>query len=719
MYNKLVIAEIKKKALENEVPIIKDGGLSYMLNLIKNNKCKKILELGTAVGYSAINIAKLDPDIHIDTLEKNEDMYKQALYNIHQEGLDKQITCYLTAIEEFKTTKKYDFIFIDAAKAQYGKYLEQFIDNLEEDGLVLFDNMIFHGMIYNVEKIKNRSTRSLVKKILMFRKNVANDTRFDIIFEDKVGDGLLILRRRKTVDNTQAALLGFVEAAKDYLDKHLDEKIEGLDSFDVSNLKNYLLKENSEDNIDMNIVKQGRLAFEDYLKEKINPNKRNIIDELGEIFDVDFFDDKEVKNVVEDKKEYEDDLENIFFGIDEDNDILKAISEATKSSNEEINLPSYNGVPDGLDDIYKDVIEHEDEQELEKVFSFDKLFETKEEEDNEQVNIFEEVQEYRPFVLNPGTFMDEIEEEEEKVEEEALNDGNTQSPSETLLDILDKDMPITKTIVQEEEKEEEIVPPSYHFLPNPCFDVEDSKEDEANIVEKSENLIKEAQQEKIPVEKQDKPSIEVPYIYTVIENPGLDVIFKNDVAAKTKKDVYEKIQNLRLEEDEKVEEKIEEKVEVKEEVKEKPEDKEDLYMDSLLRDLDDRLNKERPMEVVNSKEKIYDTISSLYPFLSRVFIKSAYDLKEEIANTYKTNEEIILLHRVFFREVEYLRRFSEIMLSHNFQINVDEKQMIVDTFKKYINEDGLILNEIFSVANQAKLLCGDYEGYRILTKEDF
>ena len=142
-------------------------------------------------------------------------------------------------------------------------------------------------------------------------------------------------------------------------------------------------------------------------------------------------------------------------------------------------------------------------------------------------------------------------------------------------------------------------------------------------------------------------------------------------------------------------------------------------MDSLLRDLDDRLNKERPMEVVNSKEKIYDTISSLYPFLSRVFIKSAYDLKEEIANTYKINEEIILLHRVFFREVEYLRRFSEIMLSHNFQINVDEKQMIVDTFKNYINEDGLILNEIFSVANQAKLLCGDYEGYRILTKEDF
>ena len=81
--------------------------------------------------------------------------------------------------------------------------------------------------------------------------------------------------------------------------------------------------------------------------------------------------------------------------------------------------------------------------------------------------------------------------------------------------------------------------------------------------------------------------------------------------------------------------------------------------------------------------------------------------------------KLILLHRVNFREVEYLRKFCEIMLSHDYQINADEKKMIVDTFKMHTNEDGLILNDIFSVANQARLLCGDYEGYRVLTKEDF
>lgn len=192
-----MIEEIKNKALENDVPIIKDGGLLFLLDLIKKENIKDILELGTAVGYSAINMAKLNKDIHIDTIEKNEDMYKEALVNIKNEGLDDQIKVHFMPIEEYKTTKMYDLIFVDAAKAQYPKYLEQFIGNLKEDGVVLFDNMVFHNMIYDVENIKNRNTRSLVRKIKAFREAMSKDSRFDIIFYDKVGDGLLICRRKK------------------------------------------------------------------------------------------------------------------------------------------------------------------------------------------------------------------------------------------------------------------------------------------------------------------------------------------------------------------------------------------------------------------------------------------------------------------------------------------------------------------------------------------
>lgn len=192
-----MIENIKKEALDKEVPIIKDGGLLFLLDLIKKENAKEILELGTAVGYSSLNMSYLSEDIHIDTIEKNEEMYKQAVINIQNEAKQSQITTYFTAIEDFKTDKMYDLIFVDAAKAQYGKYMEQFLPNLKEDGVMLFDNMIFHGMIYDIENIKGRGTKALVRKIVKFRENVSNDKRFDIIFNDKVGDGLLVLRRKK------------------------------------------------------------------------------------------------------------------------------------------------------------------------------------------------------------------------------------------------------------------------------------------------------------------------------------------------------------------------------------------------------------------------------------------------------------------------------------------------------------------------------------------
>ena len=191
-----MIEEIKNKALKEDVPIIKDGGLIFLLDFIKEHNIKNILELGTAVGYSAINMARLNPDIHIDTLEKNEDMYNQAIINIKGEGLDDQIDVHFMPIEEYKTDKIYDFIFVDAAKAQYPKYLEMFIDNLAKDGYVLFDNMVFHNMIYHIDEIKSKSTRNLVKKIANFRETITKDSRFDIMFYDNVGDGLLLLRRR-------------------------------------------------------------------------------------------------------------------------------------------------------------------------------------------------------------------------------------------------------------------------------------------------------------------------------------------------------------------------------------------------------------------------------------------------------------------------------------------------------------------------------------------
>lgn len=191
-----MIESIKKKALDEKVPIIKDDGLMFVLETIKKTNAKQILELGTAVGYSSMCMARLNKDIHVDTIERNIDMYNQAVKNIKDEELDNQIEVFFTPIEEFKTDKKYDLIFVDAAKAQYGKYTNQFFDNLKTGGVFVYDNMIFHGLIYQIEEVSSKNLRSMLKKIVNFRDSMANDNRFDIIMHDEIGDGILLATKK-------------------------------------------------------------------------------------------------------------------------------------------------------------------------------------------------------------------------------------------------------------------------------------------------------------------------------------------------------------------------------------------------------------------------------------------------------------------------------------------------------------------------------------------
>ena len=189
--------DLKEYAANNHVPIIKDGGLDFIIALIKKADCKMILELGSAIGYSAIKMAKTAADIYIDTLEKNEEMYLKAKENIAKAALNDRISIYHTDIKDFKTDKLYDLIFVDAAKAQYYNYLNQFIGNLREDGVMVFDNIAFHGMVKDPSLTKNRNTKALVKKIRKFKELVQEDDRFDIMIYEDIGDGILTLRRRK------------------------------------------------------------------------------------------------------------------------------------------------------------------------------------------------------------------------------------------------------------------------------------------------------------------------------------------------------------------------------------------------------------------------------------------------------------------------------------------------------------------------------------------
>ena len=182
---------LEKYAEENNVPIIQKEGLNFILNYIKENKVKKILEIGTAIGYSAINMALIDENIKITTIERNKEMFSLATKNVKDFNLEKRINIIYADALEAEIKDKYDLIFIDAAKAQYIKFFEKYKSNLKEDGAIITDNLNFHGLANNPEEIHSKNLKALVRKINNYKEFLKENKEFKTNFYEK-GDGISV-----------------------------------------------------------------------------------------------------------------------------------------------------------------------------------------------------------------------------------------------------------------------------------------------------------------------------------------------------------------------------------------------------------------------------------------------------------------------------------------------------------------------------------------------
>jgi len=190
---------MKKYADENNVPIMDTYGLKFLLNYIKRNNVKSILEIGSAIGYSAINMALVDPEIVVTTIEKDEVRYLEALKNIKRFNLEKRINLILGNALDIELEEKYDFIFIDAAKGQYTKFFEKFSSNVKKNGTIISDNIYFHGLVEQKERIEKKNLRQLVDKIKEYIIFLKDNEDFDTEFF-KVGDGLAVSKRKDEVN---------------------------------------------------------------------------------------------------------------------------------------------------------------------------------------------------------------------------------------------------------------------------------------------------------------------------------------------------------------------------------------------------------------------------------------------------------------------------------------------------------------------------------------
>ena len=185
------IKEIEKYAEENNVPIMQKDGIEFLTKYIKENNIKNILEIGSAIGYSSIMMALVDNDIKVTTIERDEERYNLAVKNISEFNLNDRINIILGDALDTNIEGTYDLIFIDAAKSQYIKFFEKYELNLKQGGVIVTDNLSFHGLVEDESKTTNRNTKQLFRKIRKYIEYLKENKNYKTVFY-KLGDGIAI-----------------------------------------------------------------------------------------------------------------------------------------------------------------------------------------------------------------------------------------------------------------------------------------------------------------------------------------------------------------------------------------------------------------------------------------------------------------------------------------------------------------------------------------------
>ena len=187
------MGSLEEYAKKHNVPIIQKEGLNFLLKFIKQNNIKNILEIGTAIGYSAINMALVSNDIQITTIERDPHMYQEAIKNIKKFNLENRINVVFGDALKTQIEGKYDLIFIDAAKAQYINFFEKYKINLSSNGAIITDNLNFHGLTNHPEEIHSKNLKALVRKINNYKEFLKTNLDFTTEFY-QIGDGIAVTK---------------------------------------------------------------------------------------------------------------------------------------------------------------------------------------------------------------------------------------------------------------------------------------------------------------------------------------------------------------------------------------------------------------------------------------------------------------------------------------------------------------------------------------------
>ncbi len=190
-----MIEKIEEYASIYGIPIMQKDGISYLCNFIREHNIKRILEIGSAIGYSAIMMASVDDDISVTTIERDVDRYNKAKENISLFNYDNRINIILGDAMDINIDMKFDLIFIDASKGHNIDFFNRYKVNLDDGGYIITDNLSFHGLVENPSLAKTKNQRGIVRKISNYITFLDSNSEFETKYIN-VGDKISISRRK-------------------------------------------------------------------------------------------------------------------------------------------------------------------------------------------------------------------------------------------------------------------------------------------------------------------------------------------------------------------------------------------------------------------------------------------------------------------------------------------------------------------------------------------
>ncbi len=190
-----MIKELEKYAKDNNIPIMLPDGIEFLCNYIKDNNIKNVLEIGTAIGYSAIRMAQVSNDINVTTIERDIERYNIANENIKKFNLENRITTILGDAIDTEVSGNYDLIFIDASKGHSIDFFNKYKVLLKQNGVIITDNLSFHGLVEDETLAITKNQKGLVKRIKRFIEFLDNNKEFYTTYIN-VGDKISISKNK-------------------------------------------------------------------------------------------------------------------------------------------------------------------------------------------------------------------------------------------------------------------------------------------------------------------------------------------------------------------------------------------------------------------------------------------------------------------------------------------------------------------------------------------